>query len=86
MSELRAQTNLNAGHGPWLVPTISSRSGGVQLSLPMHDFARFFLLRFACACSPYTTSLNSRSRSKTAPQTKKRVPRDTDDYEPSPDS
>ena len=32
LSELRAQTNLNAGHGPSLVPTISSRSGGVQSS------------------------------------------------------
>ena len=37
MSELRDQTNLNSGHGHSLVPTISSRSGGVQLSLPTHD-------------------------------------------------
>ena len=37
LSELRDQTNLNSGHGHALVPTISSRLGGVQLSLPTHD-------------------------------------------------
>ena len=34
LSELRAQTSLKSGHGPWLVPTISSSGSSSKAHMP----------------------------------------------------
>ena len=75
LSELRAQTSLNSGHGHSLVPTISSRSGGVHSSgmdLPM--------LALSAHSQDSQASFQDRASASAG------APRGIHDYVPSPDS